>query len=210
LSASTLGCGGCLIAHPLIQPRHGGTVTGEHGTAAGYKEKEHAMFADTKAFGAFAAHDLAQARKFYGHTLGDPGFRAARTAHPAPAGGGDIRVYAKPDHSPATYTILMFQADDIEAAVGELTKCGVQFEGYDGMHQDERGIIRGRRPVHRCLVQGPGRKHPRGATGAGLRQSHLVLHDRSHWSAWTPGVVAQGGHTGRAGQPQDDEREVAC
>jgi catechol 2,3-dioxygenase-like lactoylglutathione lyase family enzyme len=29
-----------------------------------------AMFADTKAFGAFAVDDLAQATKFYGETLG--------------------------------------------------------------------------------------------------------------------------------------------
>jgi hypothetical protein len=55
-------------------------------------------------------------------------------------------VYPKPDHTPATYTILNFEVDDIEAAVGELTKRGVQFEQYDGMDQDERGITRGGGP----------------------------------------------------------------
>ena len=39
----------------------------------------------------------------------------------------------KPDYTPATYTILMFQVDDIQAAVGELTERGVRFERYDGM-----------------------------------------------------------------------------
>jgi catechol 2,3-dioxygenase-like lactoylglutathione lyase family enzyme len=101
------------------------------------------MFADAKTFSAFAVDDLAQARKFYGETLG---VRVSEqhgllTLHLA--GGGDIRVYPKPDHTPATYTILMFQVDDIEAAVGELTTRGVRFERYDGMDQDERGITRG-------------------------------------------------------------------
>ena len=101
------------------------------------------MFAGTKAFGAFAVDDLAQARKFYGETLG---VRVSEqhgllTLHLA--GGCDTRVYPKPDHTPAAYTILMFQVDDIEAAVGELTKRGVRFERYDGMDQDERGITRG-------------------------------------------------------------------
>ena len=101
------------------------------------------MFADTKTFSAFAVDDLAQARKFYGETLG---VRVSEqhgllTLHLA--GGRDTRVYPKPDHTPASYTILMFQVDDIEAAVGDLTKRGVQFERYDGMDQDERGITRG-------------------------------------------------------------------
>ncbi len=91
------------------------------------------MFADTKAFGAFAVDDLAQARKFYGETLGVgvSGQHGLLTLHLA--GGHDVRVYPRPGHTPATYTILMFQVDDIEAAVRELTKRGVQFERYDGM-----------------------------------------------------------------------------
>jgi catechol 2,3-dioxygenase-like lactoylglutathione lyase family enzyme len=87
-----------------------------------------AMFADTKAFGAFAVDDLAQATKFYGETLGV----RVSVQHPLLtlhlAGGRDTQVYQKPDHIPATYTILMFQVDDIEAAVGELATRGVEFE----------------------------------------------------------------------------------
>ena len=64
-------------------------------------------------------------------------------------------MYPKPDHTPATYTILMFQVDDIEAAVGELTKHGVQFERYDGMDQDERGITRGGGPFIAAWFKDP-------------------------------------------------------
>jgi hypothetical protein len=62
-------------------------------------------------------------------------------------GGHDARMYPKPDYTPATYTIFMFQVDDIEAAVDELIRRGVQFERYDGMDQDERGISRGAGPL---------------------------------------------------------------
>ena len=59
------------------------------------------------------------------------------------AGWKTPRVYRKPDHTPASYTILMFQVDDIEAAARDLATRGVRFERYDGMDQDERGITRG-------------------------------------------------------------------
>jgi predicted enzyme related to lactoylglutathione lyase len=87
------------------------------------------MFADTKIFSAFAVDDLAQARKFYGETLGirvSEGQHGLLTLHLA--GDRDTRMYAKPDHTPATYTILMFQVDDIEAAVAKLTGRGVGTE----------------------------------------------------------------------------------
>jgi predicted enzyme related to lactoylglutathione lyase len=52
-------------------------------------------------------------------------------------------VYPKPDHVPATYTVLNFQVEDIEAAVDELSGRGVAFERYDGFDHDEKGIVRG-------------------------------------------------------------------
>ena len=58
------------------------------------------------------------------------------------AGGRDTLVYPKPDHTPATYTVLNFPVDDIEATVAELTRRGVRFEHYDGAGQDEQGIAR--------------------------------------------------------------------
>jgi len=98
------------------------------------------MFENTKAFSGFAVDDVAVARKFYGETLG------LRTSEQNGllilhiAGDRDTLVYPKPDHVPATYTILNFPVDDVAAAVDELTRRGVTFERYDGMDQDERGI----------------------------------------------------------------------
>lgn len=104
------------------------------------------MFADTKVFSAFAVDDLAQARKFYGETLGIGVSEQHGLLTLHLAGGHDARVYPKQGHTPAGYTILMFKVDDIQAAVGELTNRGVQFERYDGMDQDELGITRGGGP----------------------------------------------------------------
>lgn len=58
--------------------------------------------------------------------------------------GTEVWVYEKPNHQPATYTVLNFAVDDIDAAVDDLTERGITFERYDGMHQDERGIARGK------------------------------------------------------------------
>ena len=109
------------------------------------------MFADTKAFSGFAVDDIDAARRFYGDTLGlktsildeQAGLMMLHLAGDRPT-----IVYARPDHTPATYTILNFPVDDIESAVDELAARGVRFERYDGMEQDqdERGIFRGGGP----------------------------------------------------------------
>jgi hypothetical protein len=62
------------------------------------------------------------------------------------AGGRDTLIYNKPDFTPATYTILNFPVDDVDAAVTELESRGVTFERYDGFDQDEHGIARGEGP----------------------------------------------------------------
>ena len=59
-------------------------------------------------------------------------------------GGRDTLVYPKPDHLPATYTILNFPVPDVEAAVDALVGRGVRFKRYDGV--DDRGISRGQGP----------------------------------------------------------------
>jgi predicted enzyme related to lactoylglutathione lyase len=100
------------------------------------------MFANTKAFSGFAVDDLEAAKKFYGQTLGlsTSEHYGLLTLHLA--GGRDTLVYPKPAHRPATYTILNFQVDDIDAAVDELASRGVRLERYDGAGQDEKGINR--------------------------------------------------------------------
>ncbi|OAH16438.1 VOC family protein [Streptomyces jeddahensis] len=105
------------------------------------------MFGTTKAFSGFSVDDIDAARKFYGETLG---IRVSEqngllTLHIA--GDRDILVYPKPDHTPATYTILNFPVDDIEAAVGELSARGVQFQRYERLETDEKGIFRGGGPL---------------------------------------------------------------
>ena len=100
------------------------------------------MFANTRAFSGFAVDDLEAAKKFYGETLG---LRTSEqyglmTLHLA--GDRDTLVYPKPDHVPASYTILNFGVDDIDAAVDELVRRGISLEKYDGMGQDEKGINR--------------------------------------------------------------------
>ncbi|MDQ3952968.1 MAG: VOC family protein [Actinomycetota bacterium] len=107
------------------------------------------MFTETRSFSSFAVDDVAAARQFYGETLGlrttvldeDAGLLALHLA-----GGRDTIVYHKPDFQPATYTVLNFEVDDVEAAVDELTARGVTFERYAGFDQDDKGIARGRGP----------------------------------------------------------------
>jgi catechol 2,3-dioxygenase-like lactoylglutathione lyase family enzyme len=100
------------------------------------------MFENTRAFSGFAVDDLAAARKFYGETLGLKTSEQYGLLTLHLAGGRDTLVYPKPDHQPATYTILNFAVDDIDAAVDELTSRGVQLERYEGMGQDAKGINR--------------------------------------------------------------------
>jgi catechol 2,3-dioxygenase-like lactoylglutathione lyase family enzyme len=104
------------------------------------------MFANTKAFSGFAVGDIEKARKFYGDTLGleTSEEHGLLTLHIA--GDRPTLVYPKPDHEPATYTILNFPVEDIDAAVDALSERGVRFERYEGMDQDEKGIFRAAGP----------------------------------------------------------------
>ena len=104
------------------------------------------MFANTKAFSGFAVDDIEAAKKFYGETLGLQTSERYGLLTLHLADGRDTLVYPKPDHAPATYTILNFQVDDIDAAVDELARRGVRLERYEGLAQDEKGINRGGAP----------------------------------------------------------------
>jgi len=100
------------------------------------------MFENTKAFSGFAVDDLEAAKEFYGETLGVKVSEHYGLLTLHLAGGRDTLVYPKPDHAPASYTILNFQVDDIDAAVDELVSRGVELEKYEGMGQDAKGINR--------------------------------------------------------------------
>jgi catechol 2,3-dioxygenase-like lactoylglutathione lyase family enzyme len=103
------------------------------------------MLADTEAFSGFAVDDLEQAQRFYAETLGlrttlldeENGLLTLHLA-----GDRDTLIYRSPGFTPASYTILNFRVDDIDATVDELSSRGVDFERYEGMPQDERGVMR--------------------------------------------------------------------
>ncbi|OUD04743.1 VOC family protein [Streptomyces swartbergensis] len=105
------------------------------------------MFGTTKAYSGFSVNDIDAARKFYGDTLGIRVSEEHGMLILHIAGGRDILVYPKEDHTPATYTILNFPVDDIKAAVDELSRRGVRFERYDHLKADDKGIFRGGGPL---------------------------------------------------------------
>jgi catechol 2,3-dioxygenase-like lactoylglutathione lyase family enzyme len=102
------------------------------------------MFRNSRAFGSFSVNDLPEARGFYNKTLGLEVSEEYGMLFLQIAGGGRVMIYPKPDHAPATFTVLNFPVDDAENAVDELTKRGVRFEVYDreDLKTDDRGIMR--------------------------------------------------------------------
>jgi predicted enzyme related to lactoylglutathione lyase len=103
------------------------------------------MLGQSRAFSGFAVDDLGAAQRFYGETLGvstevldeENGVMQLNLA-----GDRNTIIYQKPDFVPATYTVLNFPVDDIDAAVDELASRGVEFERYDEFPTDEKGIMR--------------------------------------------------------------------
>ena len=103
------------------------------------------MVAITGLFSGIAVKDIDKARSFYSDTLGlsvkDDAMNALNIVLPQ---GGIIYIYPKDDHTPATYTVLNLEVADIDAAVDDLKSKGVTFEVYEGAHQDEKAIARGK------------------------------------------------------------------
>jgi len=105
------------------------------------------MLGDKKATSGFAVKDLDVAREFY-EGLGveievlteEFGVTALKLA------GGDVLMYLNPEMTPASYTMLNFEVDDIDATVDALLERGVALQRYDGFDHDEKGIVRGPGP----------------------------------------------------------------
>ena len=107
------------------------------------------MLADSSAYSGFSVDDLDAARRFYEGTLG---LRTSPLGMDGLmrlelGGGGFVLVYAKADHTPATFTVLNFPVPDVEKAVDELTARGVRFERYENPPTDEKGIMRAGGPL---------------------------------------------------------------
>ena len=107
------------------------------------------MFGSTKAFSGFAVDDLEKAKQFYAETLGLEVTEENGMLTLHIAGDRPILVYPKPNHTPASFTILNFPVDDIEATVDQLAARGVVFERYEGtpIATDGKGIFRGGGPL---------------------------------------------------------------
>jgi catechol 2,3-dioxygenase-like lactoylglutathione lyase family enzyme len=107
------------------------------------------MLKERKAFSGFSANDIPKAKDFYGQILGlevseDHGLLTLHLA-----GGHKVLVYPKPNHVPATFTVLNFPVKNVDQAVDELKKRGVRFEIYNlpDLKTDEKGIMRGKSPT---------------------------------------------------------------
>ena len=101
------------------------------------------MLTTTGSFSGFSVNDEAAALAFYRDTLGldveDTGMGLSLHLP-----GGNVFIYPKGDHAPATFTVLNFEVDDIDVAIAELRAAGVTLERYEGLHQDEDGVSRGK------------------------------------------------------------------
>ena len=103
------------------------------------------MLTTTGGSAGMSVDDAAAAIAFYRDALGLPvqeeeyGFRLT-------VGGSTVFVYPKGEaHEPATYTAIYLDVPDIDAAVDEVAAAGIALERYDGMPQDDRGVMRGLR-----------------------------------------------------------------
>ncbi|WP_417352205.1 VOC family protein [Flavobacterium alkalisoli] len=107
------------------------------------------MFKDTRAFSGYSVNDIPKAKAFYRETLGldaRDGVMGLLELHIK--GNNPIILYPKPNHEPATFTVLNFPVKDVEATVEELKTKGVKFESYDfeNFKTDEDNIFRGGGP----------------------------------------------------------------
>lgn len=103
------------------------------------------MLSASKANSGFAVNDMKAARDFYEGTLGLSVEELSREHGVTMLklnDGYDVLMYLSADMTPASYTMLNFEVDDIDAAVDELSGRGVVFERYEGFQHDEKGIVR--------------------------------------------------------------------
>lgn len=107
------------------------------------------MFQASNAFSGFSVNDIPKAKEFYGKTLGMKVSEEQGMLHLHIGGGADVLVYPKPNHTPATFTILNIPVKNVDEAVDELSKQGVRFEQYHqpDLQTDEKGIMRGNGPT---------------------------------------------------------------
>jgi len=108
------------------------------------KQKASNLFKEAESFCSFSVNDLRQAKEFYGQTLG---LDVNETPEGLELQTGDntVFLYPKPNHTPASFTVLNFKVNDINVAVNELNALGVRLEHYNlpDIKTDARGIANG-------------------------------------------------------------------
>jgi predicted enzyme related to lactoylglutathione lyase len=119
--------------------------------------KATSFFKDAKAFSSFSVKDLKQAKQFYGETLGIDVSETPEGLELNLANSNNVFLYPKPNHTPASFTVLNFPVDDIDEAVGELEGLGIKLERYNtpDIKTDERGIMRGPDGPHIAWFKDP-------------------------------------------------------
>ena len=101
------------------------------------------MFEYIKVLTSFSVDDVSKARRFYGETLDMKVSEESGALLLHLSGGNETLIYPKPDHIPASYTILNFVVAEIDRAVDQLVARGVRFLRYDEFGADDKGIVRG-------------------------------------------------------------------
>jgi catechol 2,3-dioxygenase-like lactoylglutathione lyase family enzyme len=111
------------------------------------RKKASSMFKDSEAFSSFSVNDLKKAREFYGKTLGLD-VKETKEGLELQLAGNTVFIYPKPNHTPASFTVLNFSVEDIDEAVDELGDLGLRLEHYDlpDLKTDVRGIAKGPGP----------------------------------------------------------------
>ena len=111
------------------------------------RKKASEMFREAETFCSFSVDDLKRAKDFYGGTLGLD-VSETKEGLELTLEGNSVFIYPKPNHTPASFTVLNFSVDDIEEAVAELDRLGLPREHYDlpDLKTDNQGIMRGQGP----------------------------------------------------------------
>ena len=105
------------------------------------------MFKETNTFSGFSVNDISAAKQFYGETLGLTLEEMPEGVMLHLYGGGKVFLYGKDDHTPATFTVLNFEVENIDQVADELIASGITFERYDWMDEaqpDDKGIYKGK------------------------------------------------------------------
>jgi catechol 2,3-dioxygenase-like lactoylglutathione lyase family enzyme len=107
------------------------------------------MFEKSKPFSSFSVDHLDKAKKFYSETLGLEVSETEEGLELRLSGNNKVFIYPKPNHTPATFTVLNFPVNNVETTVDELKNRGVRFEIYkEGeLKTDEKGIFHGEGPT---------------------------------------------------------------